>query len=244
MEIYNMKSCGFIFLVLFLSLLLSRPVLGDDSKSADSGVPVANIFISSPQLPATFKRVVVLPMASEESSADLADGCQMLDSVLRTALIKTSRFEVVPATPETLRRCTGQASWTGTETLPPDFFTGLKDVYGCDGVLFCELTIFRPTPPLAVGWRLKLADAGTGKIIWAADEIFDANNLNVAKDAQQFQRREQPHHNAIYYTYSFLAWCVNTPTRTALDDQWNVLHSPRYFGEYSAEKLLQTLPQR
>jgi len=37
---------------------------------------------------------------------------------------------------------------------------------------------------------------------------------------------------------------VNTPTRSALDDQWNILHEPRYFGEYSAEKLLATLPQR
>ena len=31
---------------------------------------------------------------------------------------------------------------------------------------------------------------------------------------------------------------------SALDDQWAILNSPRYFGQYSAVKLLQTLPKR
>jgi len=31
---------------------------------------------------------------------------------------------------------------------------------------------------------------------------------------------------------------------SALDDQWGILNSPRYFGQYSAEKFLQTLPER
>jgi hypothetical protein len=227
-----------------LFFTLCWTALGGGSQPGESAAPVPNVYIASPELPPTLKRVLILPLAGELSSADLAGGCQMLDPVLRASLIKTGRFEVVAADPEALRSCTGKMSWTGTEVLPRDFFASLKNVYGCDGVLFCELTVFRPAPPLAVGLRLKLVDAQTGKMIWAADEIFDADNLSVAKDAQQFQRRRQPHHNVIYYTYSFLAWCVNTPTRSALDDQWNILHSPRYFGEYSSEKLLDTLPQR
>lgn len=234
-----MKSWKTAFLFAFSTLFLCSTAPGDDGNP-----PTANVFVSSPQLPTTLQRVLVLPPACEEPGVNLSDGCQMLDPVLRAALIKTGRFEVVAASPEALRGCTGKMSWTGTEVLPPDFFDSLKRVYGCDGVLFCELTVFRPTPPLAIGWRLKLADAGTGKIIWAADDVFDAGNLSVARDAQRFQRREQPRHNIIYYTYSFLAWCVNTPTRSALDDQWNILHSPRYFGKYSAETLLKTLPQR
>lgn len=234
MKMFNrLLPLGFLFAV------LTWTALGEQTAP-----PTANVFVSSPELPASLKRVVVLPLACEEPTANLTGGCQMLDPVLRAALIRTGDFEVVTVTPEALRGCTGRLSWTGAETLPADFFDSLKHEYGCDAVLFCQLTVFRPTPPLAVGWRLKLVDAGTGKIIWAADEIFDAGNLSVARDAQRFQRSEQPHHNIFYDAYSFLAWCVNTPTRSALDDQWNILHSPEYFGKYSAEKLLGTLPLR
>jgi hypothetical protein len=89
-----------------------------------------------------------------------------------------------------------------------------------------------------------LAEVKTGKILWATDEIFDAGNKNVAREAEQFEKAQQPRHNFFYGAYSFLAWCVDTPTRSALDDQWNILHSPRYFGEFSVEKLVKTLPAR
>jgi hypothetical protein len=225
--------------ILFTSMILAGNIVrGDDVDKS------LNVFVSSPTLPPDLKRVLVLPLAYSQSAGDMSGGCQTLNPVLRAALVKTGEFEVVAADPETLRSCTGQLGWTGEEVLPPNFFDSLKNVYGCDAVLFCELTNFRLNAPLAIGWRLKLADAKTGKILWAADEIFDASNKNTAKEAEQFEKSQQPRHNFLYNTYSFLAWCVDTPTRSALDDQWNILHSPRYFGEYSAEKLVKTLPAR
>jgi hypothetical protein len=205
---------------------------------------MANVFVASPVLPSTLKRVVVLPLASDESSPDLAGGCQTLDSVLRAELVKTGKFEVVPADPETLRSCTGRLSWTGEELLPSNFFGSLTNVYGCDAVLFSQLTEFRSSEPLAIGWRLKLVDASNSKILWAADEIFDAANQVEAKGAEKYEKSRQPHQGVIYDTYAFLGWCIHTPTRSALDDQWNILHSPRFFGEYTAQKILKTLPQR
>jgi hypothetical protein len=35
-------------------------------------------------------------------------------------------------------------------------------------VPFAELTAYRAHAPLAVGWRLKLVDACSGQIVWAA----------------------------------------------------------------------------
>lgn len=206
--------------------------------------PTVNAFVSSSQLPVELKRVVMLPLACDKFSGPLADGCQMLSPVLQAELIKTAKFEVVMSDPETLRNCTGRMSWTGEEVLPANFFDSLKQFYGCDAVLFCELTTFRASPPMAIGWRLKLADVKTGKIIWAADEIYDANNPDVAKAAQQYEKQRQPHQSFVYHVYSFLAWCINTPTRSVLDDQWNILHSPRYFARFSADQLLKTLPER
>lgn len=228
------------FIVAVLVMLCEANALaGDTGKSAQG-----NVFISSPVLPAALKRVVVLPLACDESSRDLSGGCQTLDPVLQAGLVKAGKFEVVIAQPETIRNCTGKLSWTGAEVLPADFFSGLKNVYGCDAVLFSQLTEFRPNEPLAIGWRMKLVDAGTGKILWATDEIFDAGNLDVAKSAQQFEKSRQPHQGFMADTVAFLGWCIHTPTRSALDEQWNILHSPRYFGEYSVEKVLETLPQR
>jgi hypothetical protein len=234
-----------LFLILFMAAL---PVFcGSEVFADNTGLPSANVYLSSRVLPAGLKRVLVLPLAwekSDEINGNLAGGCLMLDPVLQAELTKAGRFEVVVATPETLRSTTGKLSWTGSEALPVNFFDNLKNVYGCDAVLFCQLSTFRPNAPLAVGWRLKLADAGTGQILWAADEIFDAGNLDVARDAEQFEKSRQPHHNFMFNVYSFLSWCVNTPTRSALDDQWRILHSPRFFAEYSLDNLLKTLPQR
>jgi len=186
----------------------------------------------------------MLPLACDTPDCSLSDGCQMLTPVLQAELIKTGRFEVAATDPETLRNCTGRLSWTGEEALPSNFFDSLKQYYGCDAVLFGHLTTFRSSPPLAVGWRLKLVDIKTGQIIWAADEIYDASNPIIAKAAQRYEKREQPHQSLVFHIYSFLAWCINTPTRSALDDQWNILHSPRYFAEFSADQLLKTLPER
>jgi hypothetical protein len=236
---------------LFIScLLLGRmPALAGGSGPTPPPAPVAltqigNVYASASQLPVELRRIVMLPPACGAFSGPLSDGCQMLGPVLQAELIKTGKFEVVAADPETLRNCTGALGWTGEETLPSDFFAGLKQFYGCDAVLFCHLTEFRSSAPLAIGWRLKLVDAKTGAILWAADEIYDAKNAQVAKAAQHFERLQQPHQSALYHIYSFLGWCINTPERSALDDQWNILHSPRYFGEFSVAQLLKTLPDR
>jgi hypothetical protein len=239
-----MKPLATLSILSACVMLGSWTTLADESAKAKSGAMTANVYLSSVQLPAELKRVLVLPLAGDTSVAGLPEGCQMLDPVLQAALIKTGKFEVVSPTPEALRSCTGKLSWTGDEVLPQDFFSTLNHVYGCDGVLFAQLTTFRSSPPLAIGWRLKLADAQTGKILWAGDEIFDANNPVMAKSAQQFEKREQPHQSVAFQVYTFFAWCIHVPTRSALDDQWNILHSPRYFGEFSSEKLLQTLPVR
>lgn len=231
---------------LTLAVLIVAGILlgGKPAWAGDPGAPSGNIYLSAPQLPSTLKRVVVLPLACNAISGDLYNGCQTLDPVLKAALIKTGRFEVVGITPDELRNCTGKLSWLGDEVLPSNFFSSLKNYNGCDGVLFCQLTSLRSNEPLAIGWRLKLVDVTTGKILWSADEIFDASNLDVAKDAEAFERSQQTRHNFVYGTYAFVLWLIHVPAYTALDDQWNVLHSVRYFGQYSAQKMTGTLPLR
>jgi hypothetical protein len=210
---------------------------GQDSKPQ-------NVFVSSPVLPKDLKRVVVLPLACEKSRIDLSSGCEMLDCIFQAELVKTKSFEVAPAGSEMLRSLTGRSGWTGAEILPADFFSSLQRAYGCDAVLFCQLTQFRAYAPLAVGWRMKLVDAHTQKIIWAADEVFDAGEPAVAKGAEQFQKQQQNVHGQARSLLKTLLKYADREPSSALDDQWGILNSPRYFGQYAAVKLLQTLPER
>ena len=111
-----------------------------------------NIFVYPPKLSLNLQRVAVLPIAAETTGSDLPEGCQALAPVLWEQLVKTKKFEVVAVAANQLRSHTGQANWTGTENLPADYLASLRREYGCDAVLFTELTAYRAYVPLAIGW--------------------------------------------------------------------------------------------
>jgi hypothetical protein len=185
-----------------------------------------NTYAYPPKLPLELQRVAMLPLATESTDGDLPEGCEALTPVLWEQLVKTKKFEVVAVDAEKLRSRTGRAAWTGTENLPPDFFAFLRREYGCDAVFFAELTTYHAYAPLAIGWRLKLADTRTGQIIWAADELFDARRPAMAKAASAFE-----------HPRSFFELLGD-------EKNWVALNSPRQFGRYSAAALLETLPER
>jgi len=184
-----------------------------------------NVFAYPAKLSLDLRRVAVLPLAAETANRDLPSGCAALAPVLWEELVKTRKFEVVTVDAATLRRGTGQTAWTGTETLPADFLTYLRREYGCDGVLFAELTAYRAYAPLAVGWRLKLVDVRSGQIIWAADELFDAAQPAVYRAAQRFAGPQS-------------LWPFGR------EENWAAANSPRQFGRYATAALLDTLPER
>jgi len=184
-----------------------------------------NVFARPLVLPPTLQRVAVLPLVAESQDAGLPDGCEALQPVLFAELVRTEKFEVVAVPPEHLRASSGRAAWTGAEELPKGFLDSLQREYGCDAVLFCELTVYHAYAPLAIGWRLKLADVRTHQIIWAADEVFDAGQPKVAHQALQFLANRGP-----------------AADKDAL--RWRLASSPRQFGNYTAAALLSRLPAR
>lgn len=184
-----------------------------------------NVFAYPPALSANLQRVVVLPLTSDTPDADLRAGCEALQPILLEELVRVKKFEVVSADPEVLRQGSGRPAWTGGEELPADFLGSLKREYGCDGVLFCQLTVFRAYGPPVIGWRLKLVDVRTREILWAVDQVFDANDAVVAKSAWQFLLKRDK-------------------SIAADEGRWEALNSPRLFGRYTAAKILETLPQR
>lgn len=201
---------------------------GGTARARDLGLfPVEykpdNIFAVSSFLPLELQRVAVLPLACDESKSDLLQGCEALTPVLLGELNKTKKFEVVPVNAGKLRKSSGKSGWTGTEVLPADFFESLRRTYGCDAVLFSQLTVFRAYAPLAVGWRFKLVDARTKQTLWCADEVFDAGLTSVSRGSSHYH----------------LHWFADSQP-----DDWLQKNSPRQFGQYAAAKLFATLPDR
>ncbi len=201
-----------------MTLAVQAGWLGRDFKPA-------NVFAYPARLSSDLQRVAVLPLACGSTADNLPAGCETLEPVLRAQLAKTRMFETVAVDREKLRAATGRAAWTGTETLPPDFLKSLRREYGCDGVLFSEVTVFHAYAPMAIGWRLKLVDARSGMILWAADEVFDASQPAVARAAKNFYK------SSSLFDFS-------------REKSWEMMHSPSRFGGYAVAALLATLPPR
>lgn len=179
---------------------------------------------TSPQFPSpTLRRVAVLPVVSDVAGAAGQFGRDSLEPEIRAELTHMGRFELVFPTPQQLRQWTGRAAWTAEEKLPRQFLSILQQQTGCDAVMFCRLTAYRPYPPLAIGWNLKLVEAKAGEIVWAADELFDAGNPAVANSARLYYQK-------------------NTKDQPPLNDSRSILNSPRHFGRYAFHALVERIP--
>jgi hypothetical protein len=184
-----------------------------------------NIYAESPALPKNIRRVVVLPLVCDESDTVMNDGRATLEPVLVSELIKTKKFEVVTSDGAFLKNRAGRADWTSEESLPPDLFALLRENSACDAVLFARLTVFRAYPPLAVGWRLRLVNAETGRTIWSADEVFNGGEPSVKDGARRLQ-------------------LLAERDASSAPDEWFMQNSPAKFGQYTAASLFATLPAR
>ena len=184
-----------------------------------------NVFVSSTTLPASVRRVAVLPLAVIGTGRNLEAGRETLAPILQAELARSSRFELIPVTGNQLRSWTGRSVWTITAQLPAEFLVRIREETGCDAVLFSQLNRYDPYPPLAVGLTLHLVEAELPRVVWAVDEMLDASDPTVATGAQRFAARH--------------------PTEASpLFDSRDVLRSPRRFGQYAAYTLVNTAPAR
>ncbi len=192
-------------------------VLGPDYQ-------VGNAYQQDPVLPSDLRRVALLPLIGDENQLDIVAGCQSLEPVLRTELLKTRKFEIVSISPDDLRQWTGRKSWSAEDKLPPNFFNKLHEQTGADGVLFARVTRFHAYPPMVIGWSLKLFRNNQAQSLWAIDEIFDAGDPPVSNSARRYEQQHQK--------------------GGPVTDSPMILASPDRFGHYTAWAALGTLPQR
>jgi hypothetical protein len=227
-QIVNLQSvniCSIIGITMICALLAGCAVGTPRDLVRFKHYQPQNVFVDGSALPKNIRRVVVLPLVCDEKDINLDQGRDQLEPVLVSELVKTKKFEIVSSDSAFLKNRTSRADWTGEEVLPPELFSLLRENSGCDAVLFSRLTVYRAYPPLAVGWRARLVDIQTGKTIWAADEVFDGGEAAVENGARQHQLTEE-----------------RSPGGSP--NEWFVQNSPIKFGQYTAARLLATLPSR
>ena len=194
------------------------------------GYRPANVYALPTGVPEKVRRVAVLPLVAESRGAQAEAGAEAMQSVLVSELVRSGVFEIFALSADELRHATGRGQWTAEEKLPPALLQRLRERHGCDAVLFSRLTQYRAFPPLAVGWSFKLVECPakvgeTPRILWAADEVFDAGNPAVVNSARRYYLAQMK---------------VSGP----LSDSQAILHTPRGFAQYTLHALALTLPLR
>jgi hypothetical protein len=197
---------------------LSDIVVGHSYKPANS-------FKLAGGSPSQVRRVAVLPLDTPQTSGTAASAADALQPTLQTELLRTGRYEFVWVSKQYLWQTTGRRTWAGDEKLPAGFLDKLAEDFGCQAVLFGRVTQYRPYPPLAIGWRLQLIGVVEPFPIWAAEEMFDLTQTKVANGARRFEQKRQ--------------YAAQVPI-----DSKTIFYSAETFGQYTAQQILRTFPQK
>ena len=120
---------------------------------------------------------------------------------------------------------TGKSAWRMIEELPNDFIEQIINEYDCQGVMFSHLSVYKPYPPLSIGWRMgpiPSSESNNGTVVWEFDEVFNAGEKHVINSAIRNGVK-----NGLYPTRSWTMILVCSITRR--------------FGRYTAEEVVMTM---
>lgn len=149
--------------------------------TAPRRVPV-NHFVSDPRDFDTVRRVMVLPFTPAPGVRQ--DGPHIRSSFVRE-LAKLQRFEVVPL-PERASEHEEIHASVMRGRLSTDALVALSTRYQVDGVLIGSITSYRAYPPMNLGLRLQLVSLHSGRTVWAAEGIYDANDARILEDVEHY----------------------------------------------------------
>lgn len=196
----------------------------DDEITGPSFRPTNFHHEPAPRL-AQIRRVLVLPLTLTDEASTSDAGRLTLQPIIAAELGKTKQFELIHLTRAQLQQWTGRPEWTAENPIAPETLGRLREETAAEAVLFSRLTHYRPYPPLAVGWNLKLVSLHDARILWAIDEVFDAGDPTVATAARHYYRQ---HH----------------ADSSSLADSRSMLISPGRFARYAAHATFASLPVR
>jgi len=185
-----------------------------------------NYHLAGGEMPTDMRRVALLPLTSAQDTLEHRSGRMILQDTLYTQVAHAGLFEVVIVSPDKMESLTGKPAWRMIDELPIDFIDRIMKEYDCQGVLFSHLSVYKPYPPLSIGWRMGLVQlnqqSNNGNVVWEIDEVFNAGEKHVINSAIR---------NGV----------KNGLSDPELDYDFGLLNSPRRFGRYTAEEVVMTM---
>jgi len=176
--------------------------------------------------------VAVMPLTPGRGDQWTEQGMELMQPILTEELARFNLFEAITVTSAKLTALTGTPRVRPHEYLPNNFPAVIAaldkqrtDRKVCDAVLFCELDTFRPYPPMAMGWKFRLFNLGTGDLVWTFDEVFNVGDPRVNNSLRRYMRTQRMTHMDIF--------------RDSL-----VIDSPRVLARYSLTTALETMRKK
>jgi len=180
-------------------------------------------YVRDKSLSPSLRRVLVLPVCGGQVADP--DSAAALDDIVRAALQKQSRFEVVSMNREDCQRRFGAPEFSSASELPHNFLENLSNAYAVDAVLFVDITVYQPYGQIAIGFRAKLATIMDVRLIWSFDDTFSSNDPSVVNGVRHYYLQDRSGQPPVDLTTA-------------------ALQSPRRFAAYAADAMLSTLPPR
>ncbi len=221
MSCHHLRSLRWPLVAALLTLLpgCMTPSVDDPARRGPFFTPINHR--GEPSL-GGMRRVVLLPVCGGALAP--VETVASLDPVIVAALQQQHRFEVVVLSREQCRRQFHVEEFSSVAALPHDFLGTLQREFAADGVLFIDITVFRPYRPIGLGLRAKLATLdGSARLVWTFDNVFSADDPAVANSARAH----------------FLG---SDRGGVPADLSPGVLQSPERFAGYAADAMFATLP--
>ncbi len=170
-----------LFLLPLLIVATGCGTIGQPSRQTSPEVQLSNV--DSHPLPQDMRRVAILPVYCPNQPDST---CEAIDRNFSSEFSKALAFEVVRIGRDELQQIIGSPQIESVVDVPGSLFPALSDRYGVDGVLFVDLTSYRPYRPISIGVRAKLVDIRAGQIFWAIDSTLDSADPRVAELALEY----------------------------------------------------------
>jgi len=109
----------------------------------------------------------------------------MLTRVFADELQDPMLTEIVVA-PESDARLCGEGGLATRPVIDVEALIDSSKRYRADAFLFGTVTRYRPYDPPALGLKLRMIDARSGSLLWAAETLMDATRRDVRRSAELY----------------------------------------------------------
>jgi len=125
------------------------------------------------------RRVAVMPFVNRSRYGEASK--QLTDAFI-IELRKTRNFDLLAV------RCDEPLARLATSSSRFDAVEArmLGETLNADAIILGEICEYEPYRPIAIGLRVVMIDARSGRVVWSVDELLDTNELAVANLARAY----------------------------------------------------------